>query len=654
MKKLLLFLWIFTIPIFNTQAQCGPGQDTTPPVFGSAGDGTMANPFRNLLQTTVGVVPSGRYYFNFNGATFQGELDNDTDGGGWLMILNYVHIAGDNSNLTIRNTDLPLLASSTLGDNEAGTVNWGHMGNALAADIDFEEIRFYGATTAHNRIIDFKTSYTNVLSYVKTGAGSFSGINNSTNFTALASHTANIPAQAFNTFTNQGDLALTNFPFWRGGLFHWGIKGGGNRWEVDDFAQNTANTIHRVWVRGDLSPTATTSLTISLDQTGNVTVAPQDFGLTVTDNCGTANLSLSQTDFDCTDIGSNTIQLIAADDQNNSVSIDVTVIVEDTTGPQINITADLSIPFDLDPATNTFTLTPADLGMTTTDNCEVQDVTISQTVFDCSVPGGIGITITATDSYGNQSVQNITVVINDPIPPTVNCVAPFTLFLDGKGEARITANDLGTFSDNCNFQTFLSKSSFTCADIGDNTVTLTVHDNFGNLVSCDVVVTVDIACPTDMIVDTDPGACGAVINYSGCGTLISGMPSGSLFPIGTTNNVLEITDANGITTRCSFDVTVNDTSAPVFSTKDLTLTIVEYTDTVTIAAQDLLGEDPFARDYTLETTGTFDRIDISASGTVVTLEDDELSLAPIGFEFGFYGNRYTEFYISSNGFITFF
>ena len=211
MKKNLLLLLAFFLFAFNTHAQCGPGQDTTPPVFGDAGDGTMANPFRNLLQSTVGSVPSGTYYFNFNGSTFQGELDNDTDGGGWLMILNYVHVAGDNSALTVRNTDLPLLGSSTLGDNEAGTANWGHMGNALAAAIDFEEVRFYGATTGHSRIIDFKTNYQRVLDYLKTGVGSFAGIHNAPNFATLANHTATIPAQAFNVFTDQGDLALTNF-----------------------------------------------------------------------------------------------------------------------------------------------------------------------------------------------------------------------------------------------------------------------------------------------------------------------------------------------------------------------------------------------------------------------------------------------------------
>lgn len=45
---------------------------------------------------------------------------------------------------------------------------------------------------------------------------------------------------------------------------------------------------------------------------------------------------------------------------------------------------------------------------------------------------------------------------------------------------------------------------------------------------------------------------------------------------------------------------------------------------------------------------------ISGSATTVTLGDDQVSAAlPIGFSFTFYGNTYTDFYISSNGFITF-
>jgi hypothetical protein len=34
------------------------------------------------------------------------------------------------------------------------------------------------------------------------------------------------------------------------GTYHWGIRGAGGRWEVDDYPNNaTQNTHHQIWVR---------------------------------------------------------------------------------------------------------------------------------------------------------------------------------------------------------------------------------------------------------------------------------------------------------------------------------------------------------------------------------------------------------------------
>jgi hypothetical protein len=54
------------------------------------------------------------------------------------------------------------------------------------------------------------------------------------------------------------------------------------------------------------------------------------------------------------------------------------------------------------------------------------------------------------------------------------------------------------------------------------------------------------------------------------------------------------------------------------------------------------------------TTITNNLRDISSSGTFVSLSDDQVSGAiPLGFSFAFYGNTYSQAYISSNGFLTF-
>ena len=56
--------------------------------------------------------------------------------------------------------------------------------------------------------------------------------------------------------------------------------------------------------------------------------------------------------------------------------------------------------------------------------------------------------------------------------------------------------------------------------------------------------------------------------------------------------------------------------------------------------------------YVISQMGVF--APLAAIGTTVTLADDQVSgVLPIGFTFNFYGTNYTQFYVSSNGFITF-
>jgi hypothetical protein len=76
-----------------------------------------------------------------------------------------------------------------------------------------------------------------------------------------------------------------------------------------------------------------------------------------------------------------------------------------------------------------------------------------------------------------------------------------------------------------------------------------------------------LTCPEDISVPNDPGACGAVVNYTeptgeGCGTVTCDFPSGSFFPVGST--VVTCTSSVGPT--CSFVVNVSDVEPPVITT----------------------------------------------------------------------------------------
>lgn len=89
-----------------------------------------------------------------------------------------------------------------------------------------------------------------------------------------------------------------------------------------------------------------------------------------------------------------------------------------------------------------------------------------------------------------SSSCDFTITVNDNENPSANC-QNFTLNLSG-GTGSITPSNVdNNSSDNCgiDFMT-VSPNTFTCANAGDNMVTLTVTDIHGNSSSCTAVVTV--------------------------------------------------------------------------------------------------------------------------------------------------------------------
>lgn len=303
--------------------------------------------------------------------------------------------------------------------------------------------------------------------------------------------------------------------------------------------RGTINQIFDITVNNCQVNAIAKNISVSLDANGNASILADDVNNGSTATCGIQSISIDNAAFSCENIGYNQVTLTVTDVNNNSSTAVAIVTIEDTTAPVV-ATNDISVELS---SNGSASITTSMINNDSSDACGIKSLTLDKTYFNCANVGVNQVTLTVTDNHGNTSSAMANVIVEDKIAPNVYA-ENIIVELDENGFVSIDPLDLvnsyissrtntggggggggggpepeeknirnkksnfnnnfsrielgSKISDVCGVATIVAdKTNFSCSDVGNNTVNVTVTDVNGNSTTVSANVTVnDVIVPT--------------------------------------------------------------------------------------------------------------------------------------------------------------
>jgi large repetitive protein len=343
-----------------------------------------------------------------------------------------------------------------------------------------------------------------------------------------------------------------------------------------DLAGNEATGSFDVTVRDTTAPAFTVPGGQIKEATGHSGAVAAWDPITATDAVdGTLDVPCDWDSGDTFPLGETTVQCSVTDDANNESTGSFLITVVDTTAPSvddvINITVEATGPTG---AVSTW-LTPA-----ATDIVDGPVDVMCDATSGATFPLGVtSVTCSATDAALNTGSSDFTITVQDTTAPLFGTLADITEEATGPSGATTTWDDIfaddivdGLIEATCDHasgETFpLGTTLVTCSatDVALNTNTagfnVTVQDTTGPALTLPADITAEATGPSGAVVSYTAGATDSV---DGPVDIICEPASGTTFALGTTPVNCSAEDETGNMSAGSFNVTVEDTTAPTLN-----------------------------------------------------------------------------------------
>jgi uncharacterized repeat protein (TIGR01451 family) len=388
-------------------------------------------------------------------------------------------------------------------------------------------------------------------------------------------------------------------------------------WTVTDGSGNTADCSFTITVQDTENPTITCAADQTRDNDAGLctyTAVGNEFDPTFYgDNCTGSTITndfngLSTLAGAVFPLGTTTVTWTVTDGSGNTADCSFMVTVEDNEAPVINCVGNQTV--NADAGVCTYTHSGIGWDATGSDNCNVASLiyelsgsssgsgtTLNGVIFNS---GNTIVTWTITDNSGNTSTCSYTVTVVDTEIPTIVCPGDQVRSTNlNVCSYTVVGNEFDpvVFDDNCPGETIsnnlngLPSLAGMVLPLGVTTVVWTVTDAAGNTANCSFTITIEdnqapvINCPPSFSRNVNAASCHATIQAfylavtfsdnctvtaANISWVLSGVTSGSgtglmpntIFNVGVTTVTYTITDNSGITSQCSFNVTVIDNILP--------------------------------------------------------------------------------------------